>query len=170
MMHLWRGGGWQSWLQVCGERLRHHPALKNPQTDLENLALAVARKHIWNPLATEWNRRGIAKLAEEAFEIALENFDRALQINPRHAGALYNRARTYVNLGDAAKAIQDFDRLIETVPTHATAYLYRGQCYTELSDRAKAIEDCQQAAALYQQQGQDANYEKAIAYLHQLQR
>jgi WD40 repeat protein/energy-coupling factor transporter ATP-binding protein EcfA2 len=170
LMHLWQGGGWQSWLQVCGERLRHHPAFKNPQTDLENLALAVCQKHIWNPLATECNRRGIAKLAEDAFEIALEDFDRALQINPNHAGALYNRARTYVNLGDAAKAILDFDRLIETVPTHATAYLYRGQCYAELSDRAKAIQDTQQAAALYQQQGQDANYKKAIAYLHQLQR
>jgi WD40 repeat protein len=169
-IHLWRGGSWQNWLQVCGERLRHHPAFKNPQTDLEKQALAVCLKHIWNPLATEWNRRGIAKLAEDAFEIALEDFDRALQINPNHAGALYNRARTYVNLGDAAKAILDLDRLIETVPTHATAYFYRSQCYVELSDRAKAIQDCQQAADLYQQQGQETNYEKAIAYLHQLQR
>ncbi|MCU0532993.1 MAG: tetratricopeptide repeat protein [Hydrococcus sp. Prado102] len=170
LIHLWQGGGWQSWLQVCGERLRYHPAFKNPQTDLENLALAVCQKHLWNPVATEWNKRGIARLEEDAFEIALEYFDRALQIHPHHVGALYNRARTYVNLGDAAKAIQDFDRLIETVPTHATAYLYRGQCYGELSDRAKAIADTQQAAALYQQQGQDANYKKAIAYLHQLQR
>jgi WD40 repeat protein len=169
-IYLWRGGGWRSALQVCCNRLRYHPACQNPQTDWEREACRVCQKHFWHREASEWNKQGAIKLEEQAFQAALEDFNRAIEIDRNHTGALYNRARTYINLGDSQKAIEDLNQLIETMPTHATAYFYRGQCYAELGDRLTAIEDCQQAAALYQQQGQNTNYAKAIAYLHQLQR
>jgi WD40 repeat protein len=167
-IYLWRGGGWLSWLKVCCDRLRYHPAFKKPQTEMEKLACTVCQKQIWNLEVIEWNKQGIAQLEKQAFPAALENFDRVLHINPYHTGARYNRARTYLNLGNPQKAIEDFDRLIEAMPTHAAAYFYRGQCYAQLGNRPSASEDCQQAIDLYEQQGQDANAEKAIAFLHQL--
>jgi WD40 repeat protein len=169
-VYFWRGGGWRSWLQVCCDRLRYHPAFKNPQTDLEKQACKVCQKHVWNQETTQWNRQGIIKLEEHAFQSALAYFNRALQIDPYHTGVLYNRARTYANLGNFWEAIRDLNQIIEAMPTHAAAYFYRSQCYTALGDRALALKDCQQAVALYQQQGQGANYQKAVAYLHQLQR
>jgi WD40 repeat protein/energy-coupling factor transporter ATP-binding protein EcfA2 len=168
-IYLWRGGGWPNWLQVCCERLRYHPVFKNPQTDLEKQACLACQKHHWNQEAIAWNKQGIAKLEQEAWSTALEAFNRALQISPKHTGALYNRARTYVGLKDAESAIADFSTLIEEIPTHATAYFQRGKCYAQLNRDRLAKEDCQKAAELYQQQGQDANYDHAIAFLHQLQ-
>ncbi|MBF2020266.1 MAG: tetratricopeptide repeat protein [Hydrococcus sp. C42_A2020_068] len=169
-VYLWRGGGWRSWLQVCCDRLRYHPAFKNPQTEIEKQACQVCQKHVWNREATEWNKQGILKLEGQDFQAALDYFNRALEIDPYHRGVLYNRARVYANLGNFREAIRDLERIIEGMPTHAAAYFYRSQCYAELGDRSVALKDCQQAVFLYQQQGQGANYQKAIAYLHRLQR
>ncbi|OKH19845.1 hypothetical protein NIES593_20495 [Hydrococcus rivularis NIES-593] len=169
-VYLWRGGGWRSWLQVCCDRLRYHPAFKNPQTEIEKQACQVCQKHVWKPEATEWNKQGLLKLEGQDFQAALDYFNRALEIDPYHRGVLYNRARVYANLGNFQEAIRDLDRIIWAMPTHAAAYFYRSQCYAELGDRSLALKDCQQAVFLYQQQGQGANYQKAIAYLQKLQR
>jgi tetratricopeptide (TPR) repeat protein len=167
-IHFWRGGGWRSGLQVSCDRLRHHPTFKNPQTDLEKQACRVCQKHIWDRSVMEWNKQGLNNLQAGAFHDAIAAFDRALQIDPYHAGALYNRAKTEIELGKLREAIVDLDCLLQTVPTHATAYFYRAQCFEKLGDRDLARSDCQQAASLYQEQKQVANYKKAIAYLQQL--
>jgi len=44
---LWRVG-WQSWLQVCCDRLRYHPVFQNPQTDVEKQACETCQKYVWS--------------------------------------------------------------------------------------------------------------------------
>ena len=46
-VRLWRGG-WQSWLEVCCNRLRYHPVFKNPQTDVEKQACETCQKYVWS--------------------------------------------------------------------------------------------------------------------------
>jgi WD40 repeat protein/energy-coupling factor transporter ATP-binding protein EcfA2 len=46
-VRLWRGG-WQAWLQVCCQRLRHHPIFKNPQTEEAKAACETCRKYVWD--------------------------------------------------------------------------------------------------------------------------
>lgn len=46
-LHFWHGS-WRSWLQVCGNRLRHHPLLLERASDDAKLAHDVCQKHVWN--------------------------------------------------------------------------------------------------------------------------
>jgi WD40 repeat protein len=46
-LRLWRGS-WQADLQVCCDRLRYHPVLKNPQTDVEKQAYETCQKYVWS--------------------------------------------------------------------------------------------------------------------------
>ena len=57
---------------------------------------------------------------------AIEDYDRAIEINPENAGAYYNRGVAYGKLGDHRQAIEDYDRAIEINPEYAEAYNNRG--------------------------------------------
>jgi len=46
-VRLWRGG-WQTWLEVCCNRLRYHPVFKNPQTEVEKQACETCQKYVWS--------------------------------------------------------------------------------------------------------------------------
>ncbi len=46
-VRLWRVG-WQSWLEVCCDRLRYHPVFQNPQTDVEKQACETCQKYVWS--------------------------------------------------------------------------------------------------------------------------
>ncbi|MEW6493237.1 MAG: caspase family protein [Cyanobacteriota bacterium] len=46
-VRLWRGS-WQSWLEVCCNRLRYHPVFKNPQTEVEKQACETCQKYVWS--------------------------------------------------------------------------------------------------------------------------
>jgi WD40 repeat protein len=45
-VRLWRGG-WRAWLEVCCNRLRYHPAFKDPQTEDEKAACLACKKYVW---------------------------------------------------------------------------------------------------------------------------
>ncbi|HEY9906726.1 MAG TPA: hypothetical protein V6D18_03860, partial [Thermosynechococcaceae cyanobacterium] len=47
-VRLWRGGGWRLWLEVCCDRLRYHPAFKNPQTEIEKAACKTCQNYVWS--------------------------------------------------------------------------------------------------------------------------
>ncbi|MBU7586919.1 MAG: caspase family protein [Nostoc sp. TH1S01] len=46
-VRLWRVG-WRACLEVCCNRLRHHPIFTNPQTDEAKAACEVCRKYVWS--------------------------------------------------------------------------------------------------------------------------
>ncbi len=46
-VRLWRGGNWETWLQVVCDRLRDHPIFKNPETEEAKQACEVCRKYVW---------------------------------------------------------------------------------------------------------------------------
>ncbi len=47
LVRLWPSN-WQTWLQVCCNRLRYHPVFKNPQTEVEKQACDTCRKYVWD--------------------------------------------------------------------------------------------------------------------------
>ncbi|MGH1396521.1 MAG: WD40 repeat domain-containing protein, partial [Trichormus sp.] len=46
-VRLWPGG-WRAWLQVCCDKLRHHPIFTNPPTEEAKAACEVCRKYVWS--------------------------------------------------------------------------------------------------------------------------
>ena len=78
-------------------------------------------------------------------EKAIEDFTRAVQIDPKLAMAYSNRGSAYFDLGQKEKAIRDFTQAIQIDPKYANAYFNRGTAYSELGEKEKAVEDYTQA-------------------------
>lgn len=69
----------------------------------------------------DWNSRGLARASQEP-EKAIEDFQRALALNPRSVSALQNMAYVQTDfLHDEASAMNSLDRLIQIQPDHEGA-------------------------------------------------
>jgi len=120
--------------------------------------------------------QGIALLEEGQYDHAIACFNRAIEINPRHADAYNNRGIAYSEgKGQYDQAISDFNKAIEINQKDAWAYNNRGLAYAEgkgqydkaIFDYNKAIEINPRHAAAYYNRGMaytkgKGQYDKAI--------
>ncbi len=100
----------------------------------------------------------------QKIDLALEQFDIALEINPELSVAYCSRAAAYILSGEAEKAISDSDRAIELNPDYVDAYFRRATAYMLLNRFSEAIADCDAALKLRPDHFQ-ASLFKAFAYL-----
>lgn len=70
---------------------------------------------------------------------AINDFDRATELNPKYAEAYNNRGNAYKLLDNQKQAISDYDRAIEISPNFAEAYYNRGIIYNRLGNQRQAI-------------------------------
>jgi tetratricopeptide (TPR) repeat protein len=98
------------------------------------------------------------------YQQALEDFDRAIELDPTFAEAYWGRGKTYRELGNNPQAIKDFDRAIELEPKFSETYWDRGKIYNELGNHQQAIEDWKMAAKLGHEGAQDTLRSKEIKW------
>lgn len=91
----------------------------------------------------------------------IENYTQAIQSDPSHAKAYYNRGLTHQRLGDAEAAILDYTEAIQVSDTYAKAYHNRGVARAAIGDRKGAVEDLRIAAKHFFEQGDIASYQRA---------
>lgn len=96
------------------------------------------------------------------------DFTQALTLRPNYTPAYINRALAKRWLGDRAGAIEDLSYVLSYEPDNAVAQYNRGILRRDLGDREGALADLQQAAVLFQQAGDTANYEKATYAIQRL--
>ena len=72
----------------------------------------------------------------------MEDYDRAIELDPQDADAVNNRASAKQKLGNLQGAMEDYDRAIELDPQNAVAF--NNQTYTKqnLGNMQGAMEDC----------------------------
>lgn len=89
--------------------------------------------------------RGLVRYAMRHLDGALDDFTRAIQLNPTnvlvHAQAYANRGVVLLAGGDAAAAIGDFDAALRLHPGYDNAYTNRGLARRELGDLEGALAD-----------------------------
>ncbi|QLE57848.1 tetratricopeptide repeat protein [Nostoc sp. TCL26-01] len=165
-IRLWRSH-WREWLQVCCDRLRHHPVFKNPQTDIEQQAKATAEKYIFNPQigAKELYDKALQRVKEKDFTTAITLLHRAISCHPVYTQAYYQRGITYYQVKRYFDAIKDFNQVLTKHPNIAEAYHSRGLCYRQVNNLEKAKADWQKAIQLYQQQGKQKEAQQIQQYL-----
>ncbi|HLH23086.1 MAG TPA: tetratricopeptide repeat protein [Chloroflexota bacterium] len=83
-----------------------------------------------------------------------------LQHLPTSAWGYFMRGIAGEELRDYQGAIQDYDEALRLDPDHASAYAGRGFARHSLGDTEGARADYERAAALYQQQGNRAGYQR----------
>jgi tetratricopeptide (TPR) repeat protein len=77
------------------------------------------------------------------FDKAMEDYDKAIALNPDYQLAYNDRGATYLSTKDYASAISDFNRAIELNPKFARPYLGRALTYEALDNPAAALQNYQ---------------------------
>ena len=95
-----------------------------------------------------YNNRGMAYGEKGDYDHAIEDYNRAIDLEPDYADAYHNRGVAYHQKGDYDHAIVDYDRAIELKSNYVIAYYSRGVAYGDKGDYDHAIEDYNRAIDL----------------------
>jgi tetratricopeptide (TPR) repeat protein len=74
---------------------------------------------------------------------ALQDCDRAIELNPRSIETYFRRGLTYTELGDLDLALTNYSMTIDLEPHHLKAWIQRSWIYFRKKDYARAKLDCQ---------------------------
>ena len=86
-------------------------------------------------------QRGIFRSALENYKEAIQDYDKAIEINSKYAEAYHNRGIANTELKEYKEAIQDYDKAIEINSKYAIAYSNRGVVKAKLGRHKEAIKD-----------------------------
>ena len=92
--------------------------------------------------------RGVAYANLGDYRQAIEDFNRAIGINPGHAKVYNNRGNAYFALGNYKQAIEDYGRAIEIDPDYAEAYNNRAVVYLNQGDNISGCRDARKVCEL----------------------
>ena len=98
--------------------------------------------------ATILNDRAVAYARLGQQKLALEDYNRAIQLFPEYPAAYNNRGNLLLTLGQPIEAIKDFDRAVLLAPGYAAAYSNRANAKFRLAQQADAIRDFTKAIEL----------------------
>jgi len=73
--------------------------------------------------------RGYAFDEQGQYELSIEAYSKALELDPKYANAYNNRGWAYNNLKEYEKAMVDLNKALELDPKYANAYNNRGWAY-----------------------------------------
>lgn len=99
------------------------------------------------PTATGYFSRGNMHFQLRRYDLAVADYTRAIELDPRYVLAYDNRGVVYNRLGDVERAVRDFARAIELAPGFADPYHNRGLAYAGAGALDLAIADFSAAIA-----------------------
>jgi tetratricopeptide (TPR) repeat protein len=108
---------------------------------------AETRSFANNLSAWALNRRGQVRADAGEGDLALADFNAALEVDPKNWRALHNRAVTTAQRGDFAESFDDLCRVIQSNPKFAKAYANRATLYVQAGDMPRALADFDAALA-----------------------
>lgn len=93
-------------------------------------------------------RQGNYRLEDGQFDDAIAEFERALERTPRHRGAHFGIALTYIQMGRLEDAVAKLDEVVEIDPGFGAAYANRGIVHDRLEHPEAALADYRRALEL----------------------
>ncbi|WP_375468619.1 tetratricopeptide repeat protein [uncultured Nostoc sp.] len=119
------------------------------QVTLEMFTAVLQNSRIevkWQPIALGW--RGQTYRLMKRYPEALQDIDRAIELNPKLDWAIARRGETYRSMKRYPEALQDFDRAIELNPKYDWAIALRGLTFCLMERYPEALEDFDRAIEL----------------------
>jgi tetratricopeptide (TPR) repeat protein len=114
--------------------------------------------------AERWFQRGLDLEAEAApAKEVIEAYQKAVELDPRSAGALVNLGTIYFNARDLVQAERYYRQATEVDPTYALAHFDLANLFDERGDRPKALEHYLAALKIAPAYA-DAHYNVALLY------
>ena len=97
------------------------------------------------------NDRGVAFARLNQSRVAIDDFNRAVQLSPETASIYNNRGNVLLTIGFGREAVKDFDRALLLAPGYAAAYSNRANALAKLGENDAAVRDFSQAIRLVPQ-------------------
>lgn len=127
----------------------------NPQFTVAYMARGFAQ---YSNAQSDMRMAKESKSEEEAFmdrqaytallQDALEDFDKALSLNPRLVFAWFNKGNIYYEAGDFTSAMQAYSEALKIDPEFGEAYFNRGLAYLNSGNKSQAFSDLSKAGEL----------------------
>ncbi len=92
--------------------------------------------------------RGMAHFSQSHYKEALEDFTKAVELDPQCYKAMYYRGVVKSVIQDYSGAIEDFDVALRIHPYHFFSRYRRGMAYWHMGDYPQALADCESALKL----------------------
>ena len=92
-------------------------------------------------LALAHNNRGVAYKVKGEYDLALKNYDQAIQLDPNSASHYNNRGIIYRLKHDCDRAIADYDEAIWLKSDYVAAFYNRALAYVDKADYGRALAD-----------------------------
>ena len=128
---------------------------------------------LWNNVIDQYqtipiayNNRGHALLLESKTDLALQDFNKAIELNPDYVKAYSNRGTALMNMNRNDDALKDFDRAISLMPGWEQLYVGRGNVFKNKNLWGEALKDYNKAIELKPDYA-DAFYARAFLYSSQ---
>lgn len=112
---------------------------------------------------TYYRKRADENNFKGQFDLAVTDYNKAIELNPKDDVSYLNRGRAYLSKKSFDLALTDLDKSIEINPKEAMAYSLRADLHEKKGNAAQAITDYQKAVEL------DAKNETAKTSLKRLQ-
>ena len=116
-------------------------------TCIEKLSDVIAEDHTHKLALVS---RGAAYMRTGKYDRAVQDFDRAIEIDADYARAYHLRGLAREAQGDDQSALADFSRAIELAPEYGAAYHSRATLLTKMGDTDRATEDIKMVTHLTQ--------------------
>ena len=101
-----------------------------------------------NATADLYYERAFLYHEQKCYQEALDDCNKAIEIDPEYAAPYNGRGNTYRDLKQYDKALADYNKAIELDPEYANPYNGRGNTYHELEQYDKALADYNKANEL----------------------
>lgn len=140
-----------------------------PMVVIALIGICILASIVSAETAEEWTEKGLSFTpyemvkAIECFNKAVEECDKAIELDPSDADAYNSRGLAYFCLSSDKRAMDDFNRAIELDPNLADAYINRGIRYCYFSQDEKAIEEFNNAIRV-DPNNADAYYYRGLMY------
>jgi tetratricopeptide (TPR) repeat protein len=136
------------------------------QSSIEPLDTYIASGNVKQEyLADAYNMRGFARYKTAAYDIAVKDYTRAIDLFPK-AHFYYNRGRTYEAQKQYDLSIADQNRAIGLDPKYSSAYFSRGYAYMMQTNYPPAIADFTKVMDLDPKEA-EAYYDRGTIYYRQ---
>jgi tetratricopeptide (TPR) repeat protein len=133
---------------------------------IEEAIVANSRSVEIRPNAHGYYNLGNRRLKVGDIKGGIEDFTKAIEVNPSFAVAYVNRGNSWSLEGDCKKAINDYNEALRINPENQMnrmlSYQGRGSCLAKQGDKKQAIEDLNKAGLAA---GITGNYDLAISVL-----
>jgi Tfp pilus assembly protein PilF len=119
----------------------------------------------FDPEAEKHFYQGIEYIRQKNTNAAIEEFTKAIEIDPSYSYAYYNRALEYYRIGDLESSLADYNKAMELEPNNPYWTYERGFLHLKLGSRKKAIIDLERAIELGLPSDYKQNAEETLAEL-----